>query len=98
MPLDPERKVPPWALAIAALIAGYLLLWVFEGAMDKLAAVEAAHAVDQAHDRSKRAELDDDQHSIHSELEEERVAAARHRGMMEERTRWLMKGHHDREQ
>ncbi len=95
MPADPDRKVPPWALAAAAAVAAYLLMFMFESVIARLDALEIAHSTDQGHDRGKRSDLRDDNASIHNELEEERVASAQHRGMMEERSRWTMAGHYE---
>ncbi len=95
MPADPDRKVPPWALAVAAAVAAYLLMFMFESVIARLDALEVSHAADQGHDRGKRSDLRDDSLSIHSELEEERVAGAYHRGVMEERSCWLQAGHYE---
>jgi hypothetical protein len=97
MALDIDRKVPPWALAVAAAVAAFMIMFVFEQTMERIDDIEQTHSVDQGHDRTKRGELGDDNFSIHSELEEERVLSAYHRGVADERARWLIAGHNYKE-
>ena len=79
--------------AIVALLAAVMVPanFVFREMHEDIQGLVAAIMSVEDHARDKRGSIGGDIASVERELEEERIDAAYHRGVMDERTAWLMR-------
>lgn len=100
MPITDARNGSPDLMKLIGMIMAALALlaavavpanFVFREMHEDIQQLISAVGSVEDHARDKRSSIGSDIEGVERELEAERIAAAYHRGRMDERTEWLMR-------